>query len=44
MKQAAGGMEEDRELDWLSTDQNLRMDDKILVKIVRLHCGYEENI
>ena len=44
MKQAAGGTEEAHELDWLSTVQNLRMDGKILVQIVRLHGGYEEDI
>ena len=37
MKQAAGGTEEAVELDWLSTVQNLHMDGKILVQIVRLH-------
>ena len=44
MKQAAGWMEEVHELDWPCTVQNLRMDGKILVKIVRLHGGYKDNI
>ena len=35
MKQAAGRTEEAHELDWLCTVQNLRMDGKILVQIVR---------
>ena len=41
MKQAAGVMEEAHELDWLRTVQNLHMDGKILVQIVRLRGGYE---
>ena len=45
MKQAAeGGTVEAHELDWLCSVQNLRMDGKILVQIVRLHGGYEEDI
>jgi hypothetical protein len=45
MKQAAGGgTEEAHEVDWLSSVQNLRMDGKILVQIVRLHGSYKEDI
>ena len=44
MKQAAGRTEEAHELGWLCSVQNLRMDGKILVQIIRLHGSYEEDI